>query len=65
MLQEFEQWRFFIDALRIIKIKFFTIIFTLYSVFILYIMLGVNLFGGLINQKKISKMMELNPDASN
>lgn len=65
MLQEFEQWRFFIDALRIIKKKFFTIIFTLYSVFILYIMLGVNLFGGLINQKKISKMMELNPDASN
>ena len=63
MLQEFEQWRFFVDALATIKNKFFTIIFTLYSVFVLYIMIGVNLFGGLINQKKIEKLMELNPTA--
>ena len=46
---EIEKLRFFIKAISVIRNSFFSIIFTLYSVFHLYTMLGVYYFGGLIN----------------
>jgi len=50
------------NTLTTIRNKFFSLLFTLYSVYVLYIMIGVNYLGGLINSEKMIKMKELNPD---
>jgi hypothetical protein len=59
-MTEIEKLSFFMNTLRTIRNSFFSLIFTLYSVYILYIMIGVNCFGGLINSERINKMLELN-----
>lgn len=61
-MTEIEKLRFFMNTLATIRNKFFSLLFTLYSVYVLYIMIGVNYLGGLINSEKMIKMKELNPD---
>lgn len=61
-MTEIEKLRFFMNTLTTIRNKFFSLLFTLYSVYVLYIMIGVNYLGGLINSEKMIKMKELNPD---
>ena len=61
-MTEIEKLKFFMNTLTTIRNSFFSLIFTLYSVYILYIMIGVNFLGGLINSEKIIKMLELNPN---
>ena len=45
-----------------IRNQFLSLIFTLYSVYVLYILIGLTAFGGLINTENITKMKELNDD---
>jgi len=54
LLKELEQWNYFVKALGIMSGPLFHLFFLLYSLFYVYCLIGIELYGGKIN----SKMME-------
>ena len=44
------------------KGPFFKMMFTMYSLFIFYTLIGIQIYGGLINSKTFKEMFDLNPD---
>lgn len=62
-LSELEQWQFFMKAIKVMRGPFFNLVFTLYSLYFVYTLIGMELFGGKINSETFALMFELNPDA--
>lgn len=62
-LSELEQWTFFMKAIKVMRGPFFNLVFTLYSLYFVYTLIGMELFGGKINSESFKYMYELNPDA--
>lgn len=50
-LEELEQFRFFIKAFNIMKGPFLNLCLTLYSFYFIYVVIGVEIYGGKINGK--------------
>jgi len=61
-LAELEQWKFFMKAVKVMRGPFLNLCFTLYSLFFLYSLIGIEIFGGKINSKVFKELFELNPD---
>jgi hypothetical protein len=59
-LEELEQYRFFIKAFNIMKAPFLNLCFTLYSFYFIYVVIGVQIYGGKLNGDKFKEMIELN-----
>jgi hypothetical protein len=50
-LQELEQWKFFMKAVKVMRGPFLNLCFTLYSLFFVYALIGIDIFGGKINSE--------------
>ena len=62
-LNELEQWTFFMKALKVMKGPFANLVSALYSLYFLYIIIGIEIFGGKINSEVFKVLLELNPDS--
>jgi hypothetical protein len=62
-LNELEQWRFFSKAVKIMRGPFFNLAFTLYSLFYLYTIIGIEIFGGAIDSELFIFILENFPDS--
>ena len=61
-LNELEQWQFFMKAFKVMRGPFFNLCFTLYSLYFMYSLIGMQIFGGKISSKGFEELFELNPD---
>ena len=61
-LSELEQWRFFMKAVKVMRGPFFNLGFTLYSLFYLYVLIGMEIFGGKISSAVFKRIFDENPD---
>ena len=59
-LEELEHFRFFIKAFNIMKVPFLNLVLTLYSFYFIYVVIGVEIFGGKINGSIFEEMITLN-----
>lgn len=62
-LTEIEQWNFFTQAIKVLRGPFFNLAFTLYSLYWLYVLIGIEIFGGKINSNTFLRLLTVNPDA--
>lgn len=62
-LNELEQWTFFTKALKVMRGPFANLVSALYSLYFLYIIIGIEIFGGKINTDVFIELLELNPDS--
>ena len=62
-LEELEQWKFFVKAIKVMQGPFFNLIFTLYSLYMFYTLVGMELFGGKINSASFERIFEANDDS--
>ena len=60
-LNELEQWQFFMKAFKIMRGPFFNLCFTLYSLYFMYSLIGMQIYGGKINSQTFEALFELNP----
>ena len=61
-MNELETWQFFTKTLGVLKGPFFNLCLTLYSLYYFYCLLGINIYGGKINDKEFARLFYLNPD---
>ena len=61
-LSELEQWDFFSRAVNVMKGPFFNLVFSLYSLFFLYSLIGGEIYGGLIDTELFKLIDEINGD---
>ena len=61
-LNELEQWQFFMKAFKVMRGPFFNLCFTLYSLYFMYTLIGMQIYGGKINSEVFEVLFELNED---
>lgn len=50
-LIEINEWRLFEKSVKILQTKFFQLLMVLYSIFYIFIMIGIRIWGGKINSR--------------
>lgn len=61
-LYELEQWNFFARAVNVMKGPFFNLVFCLFSVYYLWTLIGIEIYGGKIDTQLFVDVADLNPD---
>lgn len=61
-LTELQQWDFFARAVNVMKGPFFNLVLCLFSVYYLWTLIGIEIYGGKIDTKIFEDIAELNPD---
>ena len=61
-LHELEQWQFFMKAVKVMRGPFLNLCLTLYSLYFIYSLIGIEIFGGKINSQVFEELFEVNED---
>ena len=61
-LSELAQWSYFMRAVTVMKRPYFGLVFTMYSIYYLYTIIGMYIYGGLVTPKMFDEVVALNPD---
>lgn len=58
-LYELDQWKFFMKAIKIMRIPFLNLVFTLYSLLWIFSVIGIEVYGGLISSEFFTKIADI------
>ena len=61
-LTELEQWNFFARAVTVMKGPFLNLVFSLFSVYFLWTIVGIEIYGGLVDTQLFVEIDRLNGD---